>query len=147
MLTDFRYKGLNHEVNKQQPPRQRPPSQQVSVAAGPLTRTMPRRVIGSPPLPPSQHRRRPSSLWSDYYYESHDGGLHKLFPQLGALPTLHLLCGRPNVPTSPHLVGIFESHQDFFFLWCFDFNFKQVSFFFWPSMQITHIPPKDPICI
>lgn len=32
-----------------------------------------------------------SSLWGDYYYESHGEGLQKLFPQLGALQALYLL--------------------------------------------------------
>lgn len=50
------------------------------------------RFYGLTSSPSLSHRdRRLSSLWSDYYYESHDEGLQKLFPQLGALPALYLL--------------------------------------------------------
>lgn len=45
-------------------------------------------------LPFSAFVSRASSLWSDYYYESHDEGLQKLFPQLGVLQTLYLLTDR-----------------------------------------------------
>lgn len=37
-------------------------------------------------------RQTPRFIIMDYYYESRDEGLQKLFPQLGALQTLYLLC-------------------------------------------------------
>ena len=55
-----------------------------------------------------------SLLLSDYYYESHDGGLEKLFPQLGALQFLYLLCDRENITQreSDRVFGLMLTHLD-----------------------------------